>query len=178
MKPEIDDLPPTDATEQMDGQAELNITAEELESLIREREEFRDQALRTLAEFQNYKKRNEQQMATLRKLATERLMLDLLPALDNFERAFRHAPNPEAPELDGMRSIYRQLASVLQSNDLKRIETVGQPFDAGVHDAIVVEPTTDIADGTILEELEAGYILADRVLRAAKVKVAKNDGAT
>lgn len=136
--------------------------------------EAKDQYLRAMADYQNLKRRSEQDRVELRKTATESLVRELLPVLDNFERgiAAAEAGADIAAVLEGVRAVERNLRSVLDSRQVTRIPAVGQPFDPELHEAIVQTPVEGTEPGTVLEEIEAGYRMGDRVLRPAKVRVA------
>jgi molecular chaperone GrpE len=136
--------------------------------------EWRERYLRAVADTANIRRRLEREAEEAKKFASERLVSDLLPVLDNFARALEAAERAE--DLEGLRSgvalIHRQLSDVLQKTGLERLEAVGQPFDPNLHEAILqVEPEEGQAPHEVVEELRAGYRLGDRVLRPTLVKV-------
>jgi molecular chaperone GrpE len=137
--------------------------------------ENHDKFLRAMAEFDNYRKRTRQEIEDARRAGAERLAADLLPALDNFERALQHT-NDEAeedPVREGILLIHKQLLGTLAKHEIVPIEAVGKPFDPRFHEAIMTaEPGPDQEPGTVIEELRRGYTIGDRVLRASLVKVA------
>jgi molecular chaperone GrpE len=156
---------------------------DEIEKLTLERDEAKDQVLRTLADlqnyqrdFQNYRKRNQQEMAQFRLLATEQLVSDMLPVLDNFERTIAHVEAGATVEslVGGIKAVERQLRSVLESQNVRRIQSVGAPFDPELHEALGTETSTEHPDDTIVTEIEPGYKMGEKVIRPARVKVAKN----
>ncbi len=125
---------------------------------------------RLKAEFYNYRKRMEQQYEKLKKLASERIIKELLPVIDNFERAIQHAKDDD-PLKQGVIMVYRQLLDVLCKEGLKSIESVGKSFDPVFHEAVAIAEGEE--EGIVLEEYERGYILNEKLLRPAKVKVSK-----
>jgi molecular chaperone GrpE len=133
---------------------------------------LRDAQLRKLAEFENFRKRTEREKADYFRFALADFVRDLLPVLDNFERALGHAPAAADDEYRlGIELIYRQLAESLKKRGLREVSTDG-PFDPNVHEAVAREESADVEASTILEVLQKGYFLNDRLLRPAFVKVA------
>lgn len=162
--------------------AEARVREDELNAL-REKaakaDEYYDRLLRTAAELENYRKRAEREKSDLLKFGQEELMADLLPVLDNFERALAAAgssPHPDAVA-EGVKLIHKQLAAVLTQNGLQPIEAVGKQFDPELHEAIAQVETDKSPAGTILSEQLKGYALNGRLLRPAVVTVAVNKGA-
>lgn len=143
--------------------------------LARERDEYKDQFLRTLAEFQNFRRRAVQEREDLRRFATEELVRTLIPVLDNFDRtiaAFDQGATMEAI-LEGVKAIDRQLRAALEGVNVKRLNAVGMAFDPEHHEAIASVASGDYPEETVVEELEPGYKMGERVIRPARVKVAK-----
>lgn len=147
---------------------------EMLQTLQDELVSTRDQLLRTMADFQNFRKRKQEDEARIRQFATESMVSALLPVLDNFERTVEHLNTGASAEamLDGIRAVEKQLRSALESQNVKRIESIGKPFDPNFHEAIAMEASEEHPAETILAELEPGYRMGDKVLRPARVKVA------
>lgn len=172
-------LPPeAEAAEQSANQAgnpEVDSLKAEIERLENERKQSEDQMLRTMAEFQNFRRRKEQESEQLRSYATEKLVTSLLPVLDNFERSIAalEAGAPVESVMDGIRMVDRQFRSILESHNVKRIEAHGQPFDPDVHEAIATEESHEHPENTVVGEVEAGYRMADKVIRPARVRVSK-----
>jgi molecular chaperone GrpE len=134
-----------------------------------------DKFLRTLADFDNFRRRTKQEMEDARRFASEKLVSDLLPVLDNFERALQHAEGNGGGDAvrEGVLLIHKQLLDTLARHGVEPIEAVGKPFDPQFHEAIMrVEPGPDRESGTVAEELRKGYTLHGRVIRASLVKVA------
>jgi molecular chaperone GrpE len=142
-------------------------------------EELNDRYVRLLADFDNYRKRAQREKQELLAGPGEGFVLDLLPVLDNLERAVAAARNAarngHALEslLKGVELTMRMFQGVLARNGVERIAAAGEPFDPHRHEALVQEERDGVSAETVVEELEAGYVLRGRVLRPAKVKVAK-----
>jgi molecular chaperone GrpE len=133
---------------------------------------------RTAADFQNYKRRTEQDREAMLGLANEALLAKLLVIADDFDRAIEHMPQELADVgwVGGIAAIDRKLRLLLDSEGLTPIEAVGKQFDPHEHEAVSREETTAVPDGTVTQELQRGYRLRDRVLRPAMVAVAANPG--
>jgi molecular chaperone GrpE len=133
---------------------------------------------RTAADFQNYKRRTEQEREAMFGLANDVLLTKLLTIADDFDRAIEHMPAElaDAGWAAGITAIDRKLRLLLDSEGLTPIEAVGKPFDPHEHEAVTQEPTTAVPDGTVTQELQRGYRIRDRVLRPAMVAVAVNPG--
>ena len=149
------------------------------ERLLTEQEEsgrLREALLRKTADFENLKRRTEREKSEFFRFALVDVFSELLDVLDNFERALRHLANGDAATGSdvhlGIEMISRQLGEVLRRNGLEEVAALGLSFDPNVHEAVVREETRDAEPGTILEVLQKGYLLNDRLLRPAKVKVA------
>jgi molecular chaperone GrpE len=151
------------------GAAAAQLTTEQLEQ---ERRELHDRLLRTAAEFENYKRRAKKEMDDAATRGREQLLKELLPAMDNLERALKHAP-PGDPLAVGVQQTEKQLLQALEKFGVTRFSSLGKPFDPSVHDAIQQIETNDTAPGTIAQEFSSGYMLGPRLLRAAMVAVAK-----
>jgi len=149
--------------------------AEESERALLAEEEagrLREALLRKVADFENLKKRSEREKAEYTRYALSETMRDLLGVLDNFERALAHAPASGADDFrDGVAMISRQLAEVLRKHGVTEVAALGEPFDPQYHEAMMREESADVPHGTVLEVLQKGYVLNDRLLRPAMVKV-------
>jgi molecular chaperone GrpE len=150
------------AAEQAAGDAPVAETA---------RDDFKDRYLRTLADFDNFRKRAEREKQDFRKYAVAETIRDLLPVLDNFDRALDHAEQGDDFH-KGVLLIYKQLYDVLQRHGLKPIEESGVHFDPNIHEAVVREEDASVPSHTVTAILQKGYFLHDRLLRPAMVKVA------
>lgn len=162
---------------QDDKIAELEAKAADLSAQL---DEMRDQLLRKTADFENYRKRMNQEKQKAIDFANESLLLDIIPVLDDFERAIQSAETSgelkELPAgkvmLDGITMIEKQLVSKLENKwGLKRYNSAGEAFDPNLHEAMFVEKSTDIEEPMVQEDFIKGYMLKDRVIRTAKVKV-------
>jgi len=142
------------------------------EEKTKELEELKDRYLRVCAEYDNYRKRTAREIKEIREVATEHLIKDLLPVLDNFERALQHVPDPEDAFASGIRMVFSQLKDTLMARGLLPIESMGQPFDPNVHEALA-QIESEHPEGTVVQEYQKGYLLGKRVLRPAKVVVSK-----
>ncbi|MHB0999490.1 MAG: nucleotide exchange factor GrpE [Armatimonadota bacterium] len=130
--------------------------------------------LRTLADFNNFRRRSKEELDQARKYGIEGLVVRLLPILDNFERALKAAD--EIKDFNALHGgvvlILKQLSDVLEREGVKTIETKDQIFDPNIHEAVMREDTDEYPDGAIIEEFQKGFMLGDRVVRASMVKVA------
>jgi molecular chaperone GrpE len=165
----------SESTTQM-PQGELpNVTppTAELEELQKQVEMYKDLLLRKAAEFENYKRRSEQEMASVIKYANEALLLELLPVVDDLERSLKHCKENANFEalLKGVELIYQKFVKALEGRGVKTFETVGKEFNVDYHDALMQVPRDDVPPFTVVEEVEKGYMLNDKVLRHAKVIV-------
>jgi molecular chaperone GrpE len=128
---------------------------------------------RLAADFENYKRRTRQELADRTQYANEELVRKLLPILDNLRRALEHAPEGiDRSWFEGIRLVARQFEQTLQAQGLSTISAVGEKFDPTQHEAIAREETDEHEEGTVVEEMQPGYRLHDRVLRPTLVKVA------
>lgn len=132
---------------------------------------YRDRYVRAIADFDNFRKRTEREKADFFRYAVASVLKDILPVLDNFDRALDHAA--EGDEFHkGVLLIYRQLFELLQRHGLKTVEEVGVTFDPNIHEAVIREEDPSVANHTVVAVLQRGYFLHDRLLRPALVKVA------
>jgi molecular chaperone GrpE len=145
---------------------------DEISQLKRERDEYRDQALRCRADFANYQKRAKQQADADRIYAVGSLAKDFLDPLDNLARAIDHLRASGVEGITaGLDMVQKQLLEVLAKHGVEPIPAMGQPFDPNFHDALVQQPTADHPENTVVNELSKGYKIRDRVLRPSKVAV-------
>ena len=142
---------------------------------IQELEGHKDELLRKAADYDNAKKRLVKEKEDFYKFATEQLIQELLPVLDNLNRAIEQAEkaNPTDPILKGIHLIEKNVFTVLKKNGLTRIEALNQPFSVELHEAIGQVETSEKEEGTVVEEIETGYFLHHKLLRPSLVKVAK-----
>ncbi|MDD5503764.1 MAG: nucleotide exchange factor GrpE [Candidatus Omnitrophica bacterium] len=156
-----------------DIEAELKVLREEL----LKKDAFQDRLLRLQAEFDNFRKRSAREKQEFIKYANEALIIELVGMLDNFERSIKAADQKQDFKLlhQGVDMISKQLHKLLEEKGLRRINSLGEKFDPVRHDAIEVVESADADDGAVLEEFQPGYMLNDKIIRPAMVKVAKNN---
>lgn len=144
-----------------------------IEALSAQSEEYMQRLARSQADFDNFRKRTIREKEELGKYASSKLIAELIPVIDNFGRALDTRPEGEASEsfVKGVEMIYRQFDSVLQAEGLTTMETVGQPFNPEFHQAVMQVESDEHEEGIVVEELQKGYMLKDKVLRPAMVKV-------
>jgi molecular chaperone GrpE len=160
---------PQDATAPADDAAE----AAGVQALKAERDALQDRLLRTAAEFDNYRKRIDRERREQSESAAASLLVELLPVVDNLERALQAPSGPEAAGYRaGVELILRQLLDMLRKRGVTPIEALGTDFDPRVHQAVSQEASATHRDGEVMEEMQRGYMLGDRLLRPAMVKVA------
>ena len=179
-KPEIKDASGWDAktppsADGPDGQIQIpKREYEALKSRLEELDGMREKLLRSAADFENAKKRLQREREEFIKFSQENLLREILPVLDNFERALVHAEQMKDPALkpivSGVQMVFKQLAEILKAQGLKRAQSVGEIFDPHKHEAMGYVQGPGKED-EVVEEVEAGYSLHDRLLRAAKVRI-------
>ncbi|MGM8213510.1 nucleotide exchange factor GrpE [Virgibacillus sp. W0430] len=157
-----------------EAEVELELLHQKLDSLEKEKDSVNDRLLRLQAEYENFKKRSEREKAAERKYKSQDLADALLPAIDNFERALKIEVNDDNRNLfEGITMVYNQLQEAFKAQGIEKIKTVDEPFDPNLHHAVMQVEEEGKESNTIVEELQAGYILNDRVIRPAMVKVNK-----
>ena len=150
-----------------------------MEELKRQADVYRDQLLRKAAEFENYKRRSEGDLANFVRMANESLISALLPIVNDFVRSLALGKESDASDgfYKGVELIHAKFLRVLEQQGLSTFESVGKPFDVQYHDALFMVPRSDVPPHTIVEEVEKGYKLHDKVLRHAKVIVSTSPDA-
>lgn len=138
-----------------------------------EKKELQDRLLRKVAEFDNYKRRTENEFSNLFKYAAENFIKKILPVVDDFERSLKHLAETEdnTSVTEGIKMIYDKLAKILDDQGVKKIESVGKPFDVHFHEALMQKKDETQPPHSVLDELETGYLYQDKVIRHAKVIV-------
>jgi molecular chaperone GrpE len=154
------------------GQSE-SLLDEKLKQKENELKEVSGQLIRLQADFVNFRKRSEKEKKDTVSYALEEFICTLLPILDNFQIAMDVKEKMEDPFYKGIEIIYKQLQSSLESNGIKVIESLGTEFDPNIHHAVFMEESEDYESGKVIEVLQTGYMLKDKVIRPAMVKVAK-----
>jgi molecular chaperone GrpE len=171
-----DDLVPDTDALSLTPEEEIRRLREALEAKTLLAEEHRDRYLRAAAEFDNARKRAARERDEYTRYANESLLRELLPVLDNFERALQSARNETtaAAVTAGVELIQRELLRVLEKFGVTSFTSVGQPFDPERHEAIARVPAQGQSEGTVVDETARGYLLNGRVLRPAMVTVASS----
>lgn len=148
--------------------------AAERDALLAERDAQKDQFLRARADFDNYRKRMLREMEQIRLMAAERLVQDLLPVLDNLERAVEHAQAEPAGLIEGVGMVAKQFRDALGRHGVEPIPAAGQPFDPSCHEAVACIETADCPPDHVAQEMLKGYRMGGSVIRPAKVVVGKS----
>lgn len=154
-----------------DAEDEVSAVDAALAAMQLERDALQDQLLRARAEFDNYRRRVARENEQLRTTATQALMRDLLPIVDNMERALSHVEDKTDGLALGVEMVMKQLSGVLSARGLEPIAAKGEPFDPHVHEALTHQPSHEYPADTVMEEFQRGYRLGDFVLRPTQVVV-------
>jgi len=175
-KPAQESTPSPDQSREQAPLPELPPASEttlELEELQKQLDQTKDLLLRKAAEFENFKRRTENDMSALMRRASEDIIRNILPVVDDFERSLKASKGGSDAEtlLKGVEMIYQKFVKTLESLGVTPLETVGKEFNVDFHDALLQVPRTDIPPQIIVEEVEKGYRYNDRVIRHAKVIV-------
>ena len=177
------ELPPSDPADGFEAtpgrdapNAGVAAAGDELQKLRSERDALFDRVARLQAEFDNYRKRAAKENADFRDFAVADAARALLPVIDNFSLALKNSSARPEDLRKGVELIYKQLQDVLQKLNVQRIPAQGEPFDPRVHEAIEVVESNDAPDHHVLEELQPGYRIKERLLRPAMVRVSKKAG--
>ncbi|MBI5417991.1 nucleotide exchange factor GrpE [Candidatus Poribacteria bacterium] len=179
---------PKNSTENsnIDKNADINVFEEIIKTLEKSNSEkdeqitqHKEQVLRLHAEFDNFRKRSLREKTEFCKYSLEKLMLDILPVLDNFDSALKAIPQIEQNQstksfIEGINMSYKSLKNVLEKEGLKEINSCGQNFDPAIHDAVQIIECSDHPDAHVIDELQKGYSLGEKIIRHPKVKVSKN----
>ena len=181
-KPESQLPPDTQETPQESAADDLADTAKEadvhdpLALAIAEQDELKDQLLRSRAEMENYRKRVNREREDERRYASLAIVRDLLPAMDNLQRAIDAGGEDSAENsvLQGVRMVLKQIEEILTRHGVEVISAMGQPFDPHFHEALQQVPSAEHPPNTVLQELERGYRMHERVVRPSKVIVSTN----
>jgi molecular chaperone GrpE len=158
------------------AQTKTRVTKEDkLKKLVKENKALKEQLLRKLAEFDNYKKRTEREILQLIQNASETLIIVLLPVLDDMERFLQHVKEQKNKEsiIEGSQLIFKKFIDVLEKEGLQPMKSVGEMFDPELHDALMQMEKKKVKSGTILNEYLKGYLLNGKVIRHAQVIVSK-----
>jgi molecular chaperone GrpE len=158
------------------AQAELAASREAQGAAERERDELKNRLLRAAADLDNYRKRVQREKEETQRYGASRIVLELLPAVDNMERALEHADKSTdvSTIVDGVRMVQRQLVSALEKHGVTSFDSRGERFDPQRHEAIQQIETSEHETGVVLQEFQRGYFLHDRLIRPALVVVARH----
>lgn len=163
----------SDSSDELAQEADTNSPKAQLEELREQADEHYQRLLRTQADFDNFRRRARQEKEEFAKYASAKLLEQLLPVVDNFERALAASKDNNDFEAlaKGIEMISRQLEQMLEQEGLTKMETVGKPFNPELHQAIMQVDSEQHEEGIVVEEVQKGYLLKDKVLRPAMVKV-------
>jgi molecular chaperone GrpE len=165
---------PADNSPEAADPSDVQEGANPLDDLRRERDDFQDRYLRKTAEFDNYRKRIERERREQADQAVVSLLQDVLLIVDDFDRALTVDAGGEADAYrKGVELIYQKLSDLLRKRGVKAFDSLGAEFDPNVHQAVVHESSPDHREGEVIGEMQKGYMMGDRLLRPAMVKVAK-----
>lgn len=155
--------------------AEVAASDEKLNKLEAEVNQYKELMLRKAAEFENYKRRTENDQLNLLKYAAESLLIKLLPTIDDLERSLSHmTEETDVNKIkEGIQLVYNKFMKTLDDQGVKKIEAIGKPFDVEFHEALMQRADESVPPHTVLDELETGYMYKDRVIRHSKVIVSE-----
>ena len=166
----------TEAAGNLSPHEEIEALRSKIESLKQESAANYDRFVRERAELENFKRRMQREKAEALRFAIEPLVRELLPAVDNLERALEHASANDASVIEGVRLVLKSLLETLERHGVKRIEAVGQPFNPKIHEAISQVESDEAPANSVVTQHHVGYQLHDRLLRPAMVTVSKKSG--
>lgn len=154
---------------------DVSLTEDKLKTLEAEVNQYKELMLRKAAEFENYKRRTENDQLNLLKYAAESLLIKLLPTIDDLERSLSHmTEETDVNKIkEGIQLVYNKFMKTLDDQGVKKIEAIGKPFDVEFHEALMQRADDSVAPHTVLDELETGYFYKDRVIRHSKVIVSE-----
>jgi len=176
MNPEEKDKSVAEETIEQILNAEVKKFEEKIISLEKEVNENKDKFLRKAAEFENYKRRTENDQLSLMKYAAEPFIKRILTVVDDFERSLIHLDDAKdvQPLKDGIKMIYDKLVKTLDEQGVTKIKAVGEPFNVDYHEALMQRKADEVPPHTVVDEVEAGYIYKDKVIRHSKVVVSED----
>ena len=161
-------------SENEDTQEPQDEAAAQIEKLTAELKEKEDRVLRLQADFENFRRRTSKEKEELSAVVTQGMLKDMLPLLDNFERAMAAEAKDGEAFQKGVEMIFTQFGEVLKKNGLEKIETAGQKFDPNFHQAVMRVQNEELEDDDIAQELQKGYMVKGRVIRPSMVQVVAN----
>lgn len=162
--------------EEKQEQKQLELAEAKIAELEKQVKEWNDKFLRKAAEFENYKRRSENDQFNLINYAAESFITKLLPVVDDFERSMEHIDDIDSNKSvkDGIKLVYEKLLKLLNEQGVKKMQTKGEPFNVDFHDALMQRKDDSVPPHTVLEEIEPGYLYRDKVIRHAKVIVSED----
>lgn len=164
---------PSTGPEQAPAATELEQLRQQLQQAQDEARASQERFLRERAELENFKKRTQREMADALRFASEPLIRDLLPVIDNLERALEHANGDPQSVVEGIRLVLKSLLDILERHGVKRLETLGERFDPSRHQAMAQIESAEHEPNRVVQQHHTGYLLHDRLLRPALVTVSK-----
>jgi molecular chaperone GrpE len=174
-QPDYEEEAPADSAAEAPPAPEPASAQDPLELAKAEQAKLKDQLLRTLADFDNFRKRSRRELADAERRGRDDMLKEFLPVFDNLDRASAHAESATDVKAlaDGIGLVLRQFTDTLGKVGIERVPAVGQPFDPAVHEAVQQMETSDFEPGTIAAEVQAGYRNSEKLIRPALVVVAK-----
>jgi molecular chaperone GrpE len=170
----LDDQNPGEQTAPTSEERQADAQQDPAVELRRERDALQDRLLRTAAEFDNFRKRMDRERRDLSEYAAADILSEILPILDNFERALQAPSGADEDSFrKGIELIHKQMLDLLRKRGVRPIDALGADFDPNVHEAVIHEASDTHREGEVMQELQRGYRLGERLLRPAMVKVAK-----
>ena len=171
-------LEETAAEEAEEAAEETEETGEQKEEpakeVSKEEEALSQKYMRLAADFQNFKRRTEKEKTDIYQYANEKIALDIIEVMDNFDRALAHIEDVQDKGFaEGMEKIYKQLSGVLDKNNIIEIKAEGEEFDPNIHNAVMTEENPDFESGIVIQAMQKGYTLNGKVIRPSMVKVAR-----
>lgn len=156
---------------------QINELTEKVLNLEKENTELKDRLLRRVAEFDNFKRRTENEQMNLLKYSAESFILKVLPIYDDFERSLSHIKETDNIESikEGLQLVLNKFSKILEEQGVKKIDSIGQPFDVNYHEALMQRTVQNAAPHTVIDEVESGYIYKDKVIRHSKVIVSDDN---
>lgn len=162
-----------ETNQEAESEHNINDLLQQLEAAHQQIEEAQQRTLRSQADFDNFRRRTRQEKEQLTQYASMNVLEQILPVIDNFERAI--ASSVETKDFDslakGIEMVFRQMMSVLENEGLKSIDAIGAPFNPEFHQAVMQVQSDEHEEGTVVEELQKGYMLKEKILRPSMVKV-------
>jgi len=155
--------------------SELKLANEKLSNVEKERDELKDTLLRKAAEFENFKRRKETEIENLLKYAAEPFITKIITVFDDLQRSLDHAEKTDKADSvkEGVKMVYNKFSKILEEQGVTKIKAKGEPFDFNYHEALMQQISDEVPSHTVLEEIEAGYVYKDRVLKHSKVIVSQ-----